>query len=57
MEHNSRRALRAPSIIIALFFIVAAALIPASFLCENAYAEADGESVYLGGMPIGIRTG
>lgn len=55
MEHNSRRALRAPSIIIALFFIVAAALIPASFLCENAYAEADGESVYLGGMPIGIR--
>ena len=42
MEHNSRRALRAPSIIIALFFIVAAALIPASFLCENAYAEADG---------------
>lgn len=54
MEHDLRRALRAPSIILALVLVLVAALLPVTVLSESAFASSD-DLVYLGGMPIGIR--
>ena len=58
MEHGKRRARLAPIIIfIALALALCAAFmsIPGGIFPPDVSASAEGESVYLGGMPVGIR--